>query len=334
MTPFFSIIIPVYNVAPYLRECLDSVLAQTFADWEAICVDDGSTDGSGAILDEYAAKDNRFRVIHQPNAGVSAARNSGMDVALTTQDKLNANVNGWITFLDGDDRFDKSFLECVGSAITKNTDLVVGNIYQNAHYRFYCEKAVDVLVSSETIIKRGMLRNTFAWSRCYKMSICRLNNIRFDEQVKFSEDVLFNLDYLQHVKYVSYAGDHGYWYRSNPTSAASKLYHCDSYVSTAKKILRLFDILCLKNQGLSEYANWFWGISFLGHIRLALLSAIKNNEPIDKKKDLIDCFFSSRDGLLARVKDSRPLKRALVRLLLALPTCARVRTLPLWISRI
>ena len=60
MTPLFSIIIPVYNVAPYLRECLDSVLAQTFTDWEAICVDDGSTDGSGVILDEYAAKDKKL----------------------------------------------------------------------------------------------------------------------------------------------------------------------------------------------------------------------------------------------------------------------------------
>ena len=77
--PYFSIIIPVYNVAPYLRECLDSVLKQTFTDWEAICIDDGSTDESGAILDEYAAKDKRFRVIHQANAGVSAARNAALD---------------------------------------------------------------------------------------------------------------------------------------------------------------------------------------------------------------------------------------------------------------
>lgn len=77
MTPLSSIISPVYNVAPYLRECLDSVLAQTFACWEAICVDDGSTEGSGAILDECAARDPRFRIINQPNAGVGAARNAG-----------------------------------------------------------------------------------------------------------------------------------------------------------------------------------------------------------------------------------------------------------------
>jgi len=116
----FSIIIPVYNVAPYLRECLDSVLAQTYTDWEAICVDDGSTDGSGAILDEYAEKVRRsrsevkgggegqdsrsrsrttncqlptIRVIHQENKGVSAARNAALDVA----------QGEWIGFLDGDD---------------------------------------------------------------------------------------------------------------------------------------------------------------------------------------------------------------------------------------
>ena len=79
MSPFFSIIIPVYNVAPYLRECLDSVLAQTFTDWEAICVDDGSTDGSGAILDEYAVRDKVVFIIHQKNSSVGAARNKGSD---------------------------------------------------------------------------------------------------------------------------------------------------------------------------------------------------------------------------------------------------------------
>jgi len=112
----FSIVIPVYNVAPYLRECLDSVLAQTVNDpaspsyaaasWEAICVDDGSTDGGGAILDEYAAKDPRFMVIHQANAGVSAARNAALDVA----------QGEWVMFLDADDVYAQWCLEGVVSA--------------------------------------------------------------------------------------------------------------------------------------------------------------------------------------------------------------------------
>ena len=99
--PSVSIVVPVYNVEPYLRECLDSVLAQTFAGWECICVDDGSMDGSPAILAEYAAKDQRFRIVHQPNGGLSSARNAGMDAA-----------NGkYLYFLDSDDTLAVGTLE-------------------------------------------------------------------------------------------------------------------------------------------------------------------------------------------------------------------------------
>ena len=108
----FSIIIPVYNVAPYLRECLDSLLAQTFTDWEAICVDDGSTDGSGAILDKYAARDGRFRVIHQSNAGVGAARNAALDAAR----------GEWLFFLDSDDVI-------VSSGLAKLAEIVEDDRY-------------------------------------------------------------------------------------------------------------------------------------------------------------------------------------------------------------
>ena len=98
-----SVVIPVYNVEPYLHTCLDSVLNQTSSDWDCVCVDDGSTDGSGCILDEYAARDSRFTVIHQPNGGVSSARNRGMDVA----------TGGLVAFLDADDTFDRRAFEIV-----------------------------------------------------------------------------------------------------------------------------------------------------------------------------------------------------------------------------
>ena len=118
MTPFFSIIIPVYNVAPYLRECLDSVLAQTFTDWEAICIDDGSTDGSGAILDEYAAKDRRFKVIHHPNAGVAASRNKAIDLAQGV----------YAMFMDSDDYYPGGdvFQKVWSEAAKSNTDIIGG----------------------------------------------------------------------------------------------------------------------------------------------------------------------------------------------------------------
>ena len=77
----FSVIIPVYNVEQYLRDCLESMLGQSFSDWEAVCVNDGSTDNSATILEEYAGKDARIKVINQPNGGLSAARNTGIVAA-------------------------------------------------------------------------------------------------------------------------------------------------------------------------------------------------------------------------------------------------------------
>ena len=91
--PKFSIIIPVYNVAPYIGDCLSSLISQSFDDWEAICVDDGSLDGAGAIIDDFAAKDKRFRVVHKKNEGVAIARNLAVGLA----------HGEWVLFLDGDD---------------------------------------------------------------------------------------------------------------------------------------------------------------------------------------------------------------------------------------
>ena len=99
--PLVSIIIPVYKVEAYLKQCLDSVLAQTYTHWEAIVVDDGSPDDCGAMADAYAAEDNRFRVIHQQNGGLSAARNTGLEAA----------KGEYIAFLDSDDYYEDCYLE-------------------------------------------------------------------------------------------------------------------------------------------------------------------------------------------------------------------------------
>ena len=110
MGEMISVIVPVYNVAAYLGECIDSILAQTYRELEIILVDDGSTDGSGEICDEYAAKDDRVRVIHQENRGVSAARNNGFEAA----------HGAFIGFVDADDWIDpnmyKALVEAIGDA--------------------------------------------------------------------------------------------------------------------------------------------------------------------------------------------------------------------------
>ena len=129
--PRISVIIPVFNVEAFLPRCLDSLLAQSFPDWEAVCVDDGSTDGSGAILDDYAARDPRFRVIHKANGGVSAARNTALPL-----------LGGEYTLLmDSDDFLHPQLMEiCLHFAERDGSDLVAftyNRTYRNTLLRLH-----------------------------------------------------------------------------------------------------------------------------------------------------------------------------------------------------
>lgn len=118
--PKLSVIVPVYNTEKYLRECIDSILAQTFKDFELILVDDGSTDGSGAICDEYAKMDERIRVIHQENGGVTRARKSG----------VRSSAGIYFSFIDSDDWIHpQMFEQMVGKGTETNADIVICDVY-------------------------------------------------------------------------------------------------------------------------------------------------------------------------------------------------------------
>ena len=191
MNPKFSIVIPVYNVAPYLRECLDSVLAQTFTDWEAICVDDGSTDGSGAILDEYEAKDKRFRVIHQKNAGVSAARNAALEVMkgqwflfLDGDDMLRVDgLNEFVPYISGD-KYDgilvQPYIPCWDGGVIQPREITTKVLVENA--------------TKEDLIFGPYAANGFPFSRIYKT--CIYKHLRFPVSVRMCEDIHFWFDSL------------------------------------------------------------------------------------------------------------------------------------------
>ena len=119
-----SIIVPVYKVEPYLRRCVDSILNQSFLDFDLILVDDGSPDTCGVICDEYAAKDSRVHVIHQKNGGLSAARNAGIDWAFAHSD------SSWLTFVDSDDWIHPQMLEALHNAVRKDDTSVAVCGYQ------------------------------------------------------------------------------------------------------------------------------------------------------------------------------------------------------------
>jgi len=220
MRPMFSIIVPVYNVAPYLRECLDSVLAQTFTDWEAICVDDGSKDGSGMILDEYGEKDSRFRVVHQSNAGVSAARNAALDIA----------EGEWVCFLDADDKVLRRWLEDIAQAAKNHPGADwIRTRYRDLHangdavrwpegHRLY-EKA-------ETIGKNDIV--FVAWRKFSRVGMPGLNvfkrslvcNQRYVLGMIWFEDILFSIMAAIRANACVVIGNEDYLYRIREGSAA------------------------------------------------------------------------------------------------------------------
>ena len=214
----FSIVIPVYNVAPYLRECLDSVVAQTFKGWEAICVDDGSTDGSGAILDEYASGDDRFRVVHRPNTGVSAARNFGLDMAR----------GDYVTFLDGDDAYEPFWLgsffemiESTGADLVRMRQVVWdGRSSKIAHGS---GKGRKVYSGGREVSNWGFSTYTaegWSWLNAVRRScLDAADGARFPVGMKLMEDNIFMLRVLPSVGKACQGEVAGYLYRQSPDSA-------------------------------------------------------------------------------------------------------------------
>ena len=223
--PYFSIIIPVYNVAPYLRECLDSVLAQTFTDWEAICVDDGSTDGSGAILDEYAAKDKRFRVVHQENKGVNFVR----------QKALELSSGEWIASIDSDDWVSENFLKHFYDAANE----FACDMFWSDYYYVSEEKNLykaQKCVSNAEKLQIALLDDTLwgaNWNKIYSREFILKHNISFpvSERVYVSEDLCFNMAFLSYRPAVKYVDNADYYYRARKGSSLRSAFTVENFFS-------------------------------------------------------------------------------------------------------
>jgi glycosyltransferase involved in cell wall biosynthesis len=192
-TPEISIVIPVYNTQDYLRECLDSVVAQTFADFEVICVNDGSTDGSLDILREYADRDKRFAVLTQKNKGAGAARNYGMS-------KASGN---YIIFLDSDDWFENALLEKLHDRIEETrADFTVCEAYryhvgQKAYTENYEPKNPEILQKKKTVSRHDFpegffdLISSVPFTKLYRHSFLAEQGILFQETLRVNDELFF-----------------------------------------------------------------------------------------------------------------------------------------------
>lgn len=201
--PKVSILIPIYNAGPFLRECLDSIINQTYSNLHIIAIDDGSTDDSWAIMQEYAENDNRFEIYQQPNSGVAATRN-----------KLLDHVRGeFILFVDSDDWID---LETIDRIMAEQKggdyDLVSFEMIgskNDIHETYLQEQAIKEFLRH--ISFRGSLWNKMIRFKC-------VGNIRFDEKISYGEDALFCWQLLQNTESVRITPYQLYNYRMNSVS--------------------------------------------------------------------------------------------------------------------
>lgn len=215
-TTVVSIIIPVYNVVTYLDECLSSVKQQSLHNIEVICVDDGSTDGSSAVLERYSERDRRFKVIRQANSGVSAARNKGLSL-----------VSGeYVMFVDSDDYIREDACEKLFAFCRENDlDIAVfgGKTFPTVQW------ADDCFAQNDAVYDGNSIRALFdeAGSRplmCNKMfrrSFLETNHCILDSSLKLGEDHAFQFDTFPHAKRIGYLKDKLYFYRTRETSAVN-----------------------------------------------------------------------------------------------------------------
>ncbi len=206
-----TIIVPVYKAQGFLHKCVESVLSQTYKNWELLLIDDGSPDRSGAICDSYAAKDSRIIAFHKKNGGVSTARNEGLSRA----------TGEWILFLDSDDWLDENCLDyCLGIASANNLDLLqfaFSKVYTDGKiidYKKYQTNALD----SHDYVREGNY-NLCACGSLFKSDIVNKNSIRFNESLKLAEDQLFIMRVISCSNRIMYVPSTLYYYFQNEESA-------------------------------------------------------------------------------------------------------------------
>lgn len=197
MFPTVSIIVPVYNAQNTLPRCIDSVLKQTYRDFELLLVDDGSKDDSGAICDAYAAKDGRITVFHIENSGVSTARNTALDHAR----------GEYLQFLDSDDWITPDAAQrLVHAAQEHSTDMVISDFYRVVDDRVSIKGDIedDAVLSREEFASH-MMENPadfyygVLWNKLYRRAIIEEHHLRMDPSISWCEDFLFNLEYIRYA---------------------------------------------------------------------------------------------------------------------------------------
>lgn len=272
-----SIIIPVYNTEKYISKCLDSILVQEYTNWEAILVNDGSTDGSGAICDRYAEADNRFKVLRQNNQGVVAARNNAIAIA----------KGYYLAFVDSDDYIAPTMLkEMVANAEERGTDIVWCNSYE-VNYDRRTEERITLDKDNDINIRNLLTSKLpgYLWNKLIRKDFWDRCNIKTDKEAVICEDTYISIQLLANNPKVDIIGKCLYFYVKYNSDAATAHHTQPITVRAEKNIENIY--IYLKEEGLLDrYYEEFCSLAL--RLKMEML-------PFDTKKAVNIYPFAHRD---------------------------------------
>lgn len=286
-----SIIVPVYNVEPYIRKCLNSIITQTHSNLEILLINDSSTDCSGDICDEYAKIDQRIRVFHQPNRGVSSARNVGL-----------RNLTGqYVGFVDPDDWIEPEMYALLYQKIKdKNASVGVCRYFKDTDYDSIAMTTKNVIpdeiISTRDLLLYPLKRDYYMgffgclWNKIFSANVINNSNIYFDEKIKYGEDILFYSKLVAQEKCVGTYIDKPlyHWYQRN--TSASKLKSMNIKLDILKVYKAVEEIL--NNCGYSKDSFWARGF-YCYHASVIAEIALDNGD----KKTLQHMQYEIREHL-------------------------------------
>ena len=309
-----SIIVPVYNVESYLKECLESIRQQTFTDIEVILVNDGSTDGSREICERYCEKDIRFRLINQENKGQSAARNRG----------VKESIGEYLMFVDSDDVINKNVLEVLLPYMKTDVDIVECRMTRNEE-EFYLNKISTIVFegnSKEAILNCIAFKEVkyCAFKKLYRREI--VQKIPFLEGYIY-EDVFTGINYLKHIRKIVVIDYIGYYYRVHANSTMTKSFN--------EKDLDIFKV---GNQLIDSFKDDENMLPYIGYFMFYLGHGHYLKDGINTKSPYVDLYedFIQNAAFIAKQSKEVVQKYRLLRLYLFAPKYYTTFTHPIYIS--
>ena len=296
-----SVIVPVYNVEEYLEECLESIRHQTYSDIEVILVNDGSTDGSRKICEQYCEKDIRFRLINQENQGQSIARNRG----------VAESTGQFIMFVDSDDVVKENIVEVLLSYMKADVDLVECNLVYNQE-KVQKNKTIRVIFegnSTEAIINCISFKEVkfCAFTKLYRREI--IEKIPFLEGVIY-EDVYTGINYLRYVRKMVCVDLKGYYYRVRPNSTMTKPFN--------EKDLDIFKV---GNQLIESFQDDEYLLPYIAYFMFYIGLSHYQRDGITRKNPYVDLYedFIRNAAFIAKESKEVVRKYRLLRLYLIAP---------------